>query len=169
MNDHMDLSTKIERLRAGLEQEIAQIEKIDSLVKEQIEREPGIWEYGFEELEVEMWRRFATLEKNSECLTDEEKFPAGRISGKLFRRFKNFYRTLSSPFSRTILDKRKQYDLDRQNISNLESVPFYLSIILTLQKIKDRLNAIEETTRKIAKDQEDLLLEFKDKGGKDDK
>jgi len=169
MNDQMDLLTEVKRLKGELAKEIEQIDKIDTLVKKQIEREPGIWEYGFDELEAEMWRRFAYLEKNSECLTEEEKFAPDRISGKLARRFKKIYRTISSPFSRTILDKRKQYDLDKQNFRNLESVPFYLSMILTLQKIKDRLNYLEEKTLKIAKDQEELLFEMKEKGSKDDK
>jgi hypothetical protein len=159
MQDRTVLMDEIARLKARLLEERAGITEVSELLPFEIEREPGIWEYDFNELEAEMWRRFTQLEEQQDCVSEEENFPPGRVSSGVLRRVKKLYRTLTGPLSRAIIDKRKQFNLDRQNLLNKESVPFYLSVILTLQKMKDRQNVMEESLVKIEKELEEQFRE----------
>lgn len=159
MQDRSALKEEITRLKTRLSDERAGITEITELLHLGIEREAGIWEYDFDELEAEMWRRFTQLEEQQDCISEEETFPAGRISSGILRRLKKLYRTLTGPLARAIIDKRKQFNLDQQNLLNKESVPFCLSVILTLQKIKDRLNVMEESLSKIENELEEQFME----------
>lgn len=160
MRDHTEIKKEIQSLKARLSAEIEKVDDIEILVKKQIEREVGLWEYDFEELEAELWKRFAILEKNSDCVSEGEVFWGKKILGPFFRRLKRWYRALSGPFSRSVIDKKRQFNLDQQNQINQENVPFQLAVILSLQKIKDRLNVLEENLQKIQADQEDLFKEY---------
>ncbi len=166
----MEIAPELKKAIGQIKEEILRereaVEKIEALVKEEIEREAGIWEYGFDELEEEMWRRFHSLENHSECASEEFRFPPWKGMAPLFLRLKNFFRTLSGPFSRSVIDKKKQFNLDTQDFINREQVPFRLAVILTLQKIKDRLNVLEEVIRKITEEQEELVEEIERKEGK---
>lgn len=159
MQDYTEIKKEIQKLKAKLSAEMDKIEDIGILVKKQIEREVGLWEYDFEDLEAELWKRFATIEENSACISEDEVIWGNKILGGLFRRLKRWYRTLSGPFSRSVIDKKKQFNLDQQNRINQENIPFQLSIILSLQKIKNRLNVLEENIQKIQEEQEDLFRE----------
>jgi hypothetical protein len=178
MQDYSEIKKEVQRLKTRLSAEIDKIEDVATLVKKQIEREVGLWEYDFEELEAELWKRFATLEENSDCVSEAEVFWGNKILDGFFRRLKRWYRALSGPFSRSVIDKKKQFNLDQQSRINQENIPFRLAIILSLQKIKDRLNVLEENIQKIQEDQEDLFreqyaspqkLQNKEKGSRDDK
>lgn len=178
MQDYTEVKKEIQSLKARLSAEIDKIEDVGTLVQKKIEREVGLWEYDFEELEGELWKRATTLEENSDCISEDEGFWGNKIFGAFIRRLKRWYRTLSSPFSRSIIDKKKQFNLDKQNRINQENIPFHLAIILSLQKIKNRLNVLEENIQKIQEDQEDLFRELyasahelksKEKGSRDDK
>jgi len=149
MPEQTDLMEEIARLKALLAQERDRITDVTQLMPPGAEREAGIWEYDFDDLEAEMWRRFQQLEEQQDCISEEETFPSGRIPAAILRRLKKLYRTLSGPLARGIIDKRKQFNLDQQNLLNKESVPFYLALTLTLQKVKDRLNALEESLQRI--------------------
>jgi hypothetical protein len=159
MQDRSVLQEEIARLKARLSEEKTGITDIMELVPHGIEREAGIWEYDFDELEAEIWRRFTQLEDQQDCVSEEETFPAGRIPAGILRRLKKLYRTLTGPLARAIIDKRRQFNLDQQNLLNKESVPFYLAMILTLQKIKDRLNVMEESLSKIEIELEEQFRE----------
>ncbi len=155
MRDDGLLKTEITKLKEEVGAERENIETIDGLVKKQIEREPGLWEYDFDGLGAEMWKRFQTLEKNSDCLSEEQYLPAQRFRAAFLRRLNKFYRVLTTPVSRAILDKKKQFNLDQQDLLNKENIPFFLAMILTLQKIKDRLNVLEEAVNKLGDELED--------------
>jgi len=173
MSNTSALQEEIARLTAALKEERAKLTDLADLLRRGIEREAGIWEYGFEELEEEMWRRFATLEEEQDCISEDQTLPSQRLPAAVLRRLKKWYRTISGPLSRTIVDKRKQFNLDQQSLLNKESIPFYLSIILTLQKIKDRLNTLEETVLKLQSDEDEQWREIqrlvspKDQGPKE--
>ena len=84
----------------------------------------------------------------------------GHVKNRLFandflRLLNKFYRVLTTPVSRAILDKKKQFNLDQQDLLNKENIPFFLAMILTLQKIKDRLNVLEEAVHKMGEELED--------------
>ena len=153
--DLADFARQIARLKSRILEERSRIGDLNELLQQQVEREAGIWEYGFEELEAELWRRFAQLEENQDCTSEDANLPPGRVRAALVRRLKNIYRGLTGPLSRAVMDKEKQFNLDQQSLLNRESVPFYLALILTLQKIKDRLNALEESVDRIQKEQEE--------------
>lgn len=155
MRNESQIREELSRLKTEVETERESIESLDELVKKRIEREPGLWEYGFDDLGAEMWRRFHTLEKNMECLTEEQYIPPQRIRAAILRRLNKLYRYLTLPLARAILDNKKQFNLDQQDILNKENIPFSLAVILTLQKIKDRLNDLEEKVQKLVDDQED--------------
>lgn len=149
MKDHSELKSELQKLKEKISEERDKITEISDLVNKKIEREVGIWEYDFDELEKEMWQRFGFLEENSDCTTAAPQ-----------TRLQKLYRKLTSPFSRSIIDQQRQFNLDQQTRVNKESIPFHLAVILTLQKIKDRLNALEESTRKLQVEQEELFKEI---------
>lgn len=159
MSEQADLKTTLGNLREELTRAREEITRLEDLTGGPVEREPGIWEFGFDELEEEMWRRFSILEGTADCTTDEEYFEERRWVGSLLRKWKNLWRGVSSPFSRTVLDKRKQFNLDKQNRINRESIPFHLAAVLTLQKIKDRMNSLEESVRRLQREMEDAFME----------
>jgi len=155
MRDDALWKAEMAKLKVDIETERGKIESLDDLVKKQIAREPGLWEYEFDDLSAEMWRRFNTLEKNSDCLSEDQYLPPRRFPAAVVRRLHKLYRAFTLPLSRTILDKRNQFNLDQQALLNQENIPFSLAILLTLQKIKDRLNALEETVGKLRDELED--------------
>jgi hypothetical protein len=169
MSNTTALQEEIERLCSALREERAELTDIADLLRRRIEREAGIWEYGFEELEEEMWRRFTTLEEQQDCISEDQTLPSQRLPAAVLRRLKKWYRTISGPLSRTIMDKRKQFNLDQQSLLNKESIPFYLSIILSLQKIKDRLNTLEEMVFKLQSEEDEQWLEIQRMGPSKDR
>ncbi len=156
------------RLAAALKEERSKLTDIADLVRHRVEREAGIWEYDFEQLEKEMWRRFSTLEDQQDCMSEDQNLPPQRLPAAVLRRLKKWYRTISGPLSRTIVNKRKQFNLDRQSLLNKESIPFYLSVILTLQKIKDRLNTLEERVLRLQTEGDEQWLEIQRLGSPKD-
>ena len=160
MAEPAEIKQKIHLLRQKLAEEREGIQQIEQLVLKKIEREPGLWEYDFDELEAEVWRRFSTLEKNADCISYEERFSSQKITGPVIKRLRNLFRSLSSPFARSIVAKDKQFNLEQQNFVNNESIPLHLAVLLTLQKIKDRLNDLEEKVIKLRQEQEEWFQEF---------
>lgn len=159
MRRNNEIKQEIERLKRKLADEMKAIEKIDILVRKKIERDVGIWEFNYEELEKELWNRFSSLEKNSDCLSFEKiKSPRKKI-GWLIVFFKKIFREITKPYSRLMLDK--------QNRFNQELIPFHLATILSLQKLKDRLNVFEEQAHRIMENQEELIEELKSLQSKD--
>ena len=144
----------IAQLKETLAQERENIEDMEQLVKQKVEREAGIWEYSYDELEKELFERFPSLEAKSYCLTFEDIPSPRRRVGALFTFFKRIVRKLTNPYTRMIL--AKQAELDK------ELIPMQLAIILSLQKIKDRLNTLEAHVQKILDLQEEILEDVTD-------
>lgn len=163
-----DLADELSRIKTRILEERSAVADLTELLRSPVEREAGIWEYGFDELEAEMWRRFAQLEEYQDCSSEDETLPPGRIRAALTRRIKNGYRTLTGPLSRAIMDRRKQFNLDQQNLLNRESVPFYLAILLTLQRLKDRLNVLEEHVDRLHGEQDEAFREMQRLGREKD-
>jgi len=135
----------IKELKREIYNERKEIKKIEELIKKKIEREPGIWEYDFNELESEMWDRYSSLEKKIKILSEEISECSGRSPKNILRFFKNL-----------------RGNLIRQNVINQEIIPFYLAIMLSLQKIKDRLNYLEYKVEKTNREIDDLINEFEE-------
>ena len=161
MPEQTDWKQETARFRARLLEELKNAADISDWVGHRIEREAGIWEYDFNDLEAEMWKRFTFLENHQDCTSEDRSVPRKRVPGAIFRRFHKLYRTLTAPFSRTVIDKRKQFNLDQQNMINRESVPFDLAVVLSLQKTKDRLNRMEDLVHKIQQEQEETSKDIR--------
>lgn len=153
MENNKKLKLEIKQIKKKLAEEKERIESIDELIKKKVDREAGIWEFDIGELEEEMWRRFASLEKNAFYTPGEEIKPRGKKIAWIIYPFKKILRIITLPFVRLLLA--------RQNRLNRELIPLHLAAILSLQKMKDRLNILEERTAKLMEEQEELVDELK--------
>jgi hypothetical protein len=86
---------------------------------------------------------------NSDCLTLSDISSPRKGIGWFVTLAKKVLRKITNPYSRMILSKQYQF--------NKELVPIHLATILSLQKIKDRLNELEDVAKKILDIQEDIL------------
>jgi len=129
------------------------IKEIDRLSQNKIEGK-DIWALNDVELDKEMWNRFLSLDKNSDCL------PRGKITshrkgiGWIIVLLKKILRAITTPYSRLILQK--------QNRFNREIVDFHLAEYISMQKIKDRINTLEGLSHEIMKNQKGLIERQKD-------
>ena len=149
MTNPDDLKKLVSQLKERLNEEKKGIQDIDKLVKNKIERDAGIWEYSFDELEQELFERFSFLEEKSDCLTFEDISSPRKGIGWIVTFTKKVIRKITNPYSRMILSKQYKF--------NKELIPIHLASILSLQKIKDRLNELEDVSRKILDIQEEIL------------
>jgi len=149
MTNPDDLRQLISQLKERLQDEKESIQDVESLVKKKIERDAGLWEYNFDELEHELFERFSSLEDKSDCLSFTDISSPRKAIGWLVTLAKKILRKMTNPYSRMILSKQYQF--------NKELVPIHLATILSLQKIKDRLNELEDVAKKILEIQEDML------------
>jgi len=156
MPETSDWKQDIARLRDRLLEDKRKAEDLSAWLGQQVEREPGIWEHDFDGLEAELWRRFTFREAHQNFTCEDRSLPQKRLPAAIFRRCHKWYRKLTDRFGHTIIDKRKQFDLEEQVMFNRESIPFDLAVILTLQKVKDRLNKIEETLQKMEQEQNEI-------------
>ncbi len=149
MTNPDDLRQLISQLKERLQDEKESIQDVESLVKKKIERDAGIWEYNFDELEHELFERFPSLEDKSDCLSFTDISSPRKVIGWVVTLAKKILRKMTNPYSRMILTKQYQF--------NKELVPMNLATILSLQKIKDRLNELEDVAKKILEIQEVML------------
>ncbi len=149
MKNPDDLRQLVSQLKKRLQVEKESITNVDSLINKKIERDVGIWEYNFDELEHELFERFPSLEDKSDCMDFTEFSSPRKDIGWFVSLVKKISRKMTNPYSRMILSKQYQF--------NKELVPMQLATILSLQKIKDRLNELEDVANKILEIQEDML------------
>lgn len=149
MTNPDDLLVLVSQLKERLNEEKESIQDVESLVKKKIERDAGLWEYSFDELELELFERFSFLEDKSDCLASSDISSPRKGIGWLITLAKKVLRKITNPYSRMLLSKQNQF--------NKELVPIHLATILSLQKIKDRLNELEDVAKKILDIQEDIL------------
>ncbi len=149
MTNPDDLKQIVSQLKEKLNEEKQSFLNIESLVMKKIERDAGFWEYSYDELEHELFKRFSSLEDKSDCLSITD-IPSPRKGiGWMVTLSKKIIRKITNPYTRMILNKQHQF--------NKELVPIQLATILSLQKIKDRLNALEAVAQKILDIQEEIL------------
>ncbi len=149
MTNSDDLRQLVSQLKKRLQVEKESITNVESLINKKIERDAGIWEYNFDELEHELFKRFPSLEDKSDCMSFTDISSPRKVIGWFVSLVKKISRKMTNPYSRMILSKQYQF--------NKELVPMQLATILSLQKIKDRLNELEDVANKILEIQEDML------------
>jgi len=154
MENLKEIREGIQDLKEKLSQEKKGIEKIDFLIGKKVDREPNLWEFSESELEQEIWNRFLSLEGKSNCLPQGEIRSDRKGIGWMIVLLKKVMRKLTHPYSSMLLE--------RQNLLNRELLSLYFVHLLSLQKIKKRINAVEDLIRQVKKDQKDLFdeLEF---------
>lgn len=126
----------ISQIKEMLGEEKNKIADIESLVKMKIERDVGLWEYSYDELEGELFKRYSILEGKKDSLLSPPDISSPRKGiGWLIVLLKKAVAKITRPYSRMVLDRQDQF--------NRELIPLLLAAILSLQQIKDRLNAAE--------------------------
>jgi predicted nucleic acid-binding Zn-ribbon protein len=136
---------QIKELKKETKEQRKKINSIQELVKRQIEREPGIWEYDFDELEAEIWNKHSSIDTKIKELSDQISEYSGKRPKDIFRFFKNL-----------------RGNFIRQNVINQELISFYLAVMLNLQKVKDRLNSLEFKMDQINRERQDLMTEIQE-------
>ncbi len=149
MTNPDDLRQIVSQLKEKLNEEKESLQDVESLVKKKIERDVGLWEYSYDELEHVLFKRFSSLEDKSDCLSTTDISSPRKGIGWFVTLSKKIVKKLTNPYSRMILSRQNQF--------NKELVPLQLATILSLQKIKDRLNALEDVAKKILDIQEEIL------------
>ena len=138
----------IAQIKETLGKEKERAADIESLVKKKIERDAGLWEYSFDELEQELFQRFTSLEEKKDCLSFPDISSPRKGIGRLIILVKKTLMKITHPYARMVLDRQDQF--------NRELIPILLAAILSLQKIKDRLNAAEGQIKDLLENQIDL-------------
>jgi len=133
----------LKELKKEIREERKNIRKAEDLIKTELEREPGIWEYDFDELESEIWKKHAGIEKKIKELSEKISECSGKGPRNIFRFFKNL-----------------RGNIIRQNVINQEIISFYLAMMLSLQKIKDRLNSLEYKASQINREKDELISDI---------
>ena len=146
-----DIQSSIAQIKESLSEEKKRAADIESLVKKKIERDAGLWEYSFDELEQELFKRFSSLEEKKECLSFPDISSPRKGIGWLITFVKKTLMKISHPFTRMILDRQDQF--------NKELIPYLLAAALSLQKIKDRLNAAESQIQELREIQKEMSAE----------
>jgi len=134
MNNAREIEKQIQKLKAALAEKRASIEDLESLVGEKIEGE--LWGLGEKALEKAAWDSFFFLDRKTASREEEPITSRRRIIGPLIVLAKKAWRALFRPYSRMILE--------RQSRLNRELVQLELANLLRIEKIKERLDALEE-------------------------
>jgi predicted nucleic acid-binding Zn-ribbon protein len=135
----------LRELKKEIHGERKKIGKIEDLIKKEAERGPGIWEYDFDELESEIWKKHASIEKKIKELSEKISDCSGKGPRNIFRFFRNL-----------------RGNIIRQNVINQEVISFYLAMMLSLQKIKDRINALEYKVSKLNREKDELISDMQE-------
>lgn len=154
------LKTQLEIIKSELEAQRNAAASMEELIGHAVERAAGIWEMDFDDLEREIWSRFNDLEFNADCLEKREPPEIHGMKNRLLEFLSNAVRNLKNPLARLYMPKYWRFNMEQQNQVNRDSVPYFLANILTLQKIKDRLNRMEEQIQKMEREQQSVYEEL---------
>ncbi len=147
------LKQQLLRFREELEARRNAAGSMEELAGHPVERPAGIWEMDFDDLEKEIWSRFENLEYNADCLEKKDPPENQGLKDRMAAFILNTWRNIKNPLVRLYMQKYWRFNLDRQNQINRDNVPYQLAHILTLQKMKDRLNRLEEQVQKTQREQ----------------
>ncbi len=136
MTDSQEIERQIQKIKAALAEKRASIEDLETLIGENLEGE--LWGLGEKSLEKAAWDSFFFLDRKTGNLEDEPITSERRMIGPLIVLAKKIWRALFRPYSRMILE--------RQNRLNREFVRLELANLLRIEKLKERLEALERKT-----------------------
>lgn len=136
MKDIREIESQIQKIKAALADERESVEDLETLIGQRIEAE--LWGLSKKELEKEAWDSFYILEKNKDCLEEEPIVSHRKLSGAVIVLYKRVLRALLRPYTKTILARQVRF--------NRELVRLHLANILRLEKIEERVVALEAGT-----------------------
>jgi len=149
---------ELHALKAKFLKESEKMTSLESLAGMTVDREPGLWECTYAELEDEIWQRFSDLEVKTEDMLKQ----GISVPRKPWSWFVNLYeksvKFFLGPYRKHIVLMRNL--IDKQMLFNKELISVHLATILSLLKLKDRLTVLEIQSRKLIEEQEDLSDEF---------
>ncbi len=132
-----EIDREIQRLKKELSVKKETVDSVETLIGERIEID--LWGLGERDLEKTMWDSFSFLERNKDCLapvaiTSHRKYIGGIIvaAKKIVRAMARWHVELTM---------RRQSEFDRELIQIL------LAMLLRLERMKERISALEALTR----------------------
>lgn len=152
MEKKEDIRLTIQNLKFKLSEQKKTIDTLDTLINQKIDRDVDLWEYNDSELDKEIWNRFFSLKKYSDCLSEEMIVSHRKIVGWMIVLIKKIFRKITAPYSKLLLGTQKRF--------NQELTIFLLAFILRLQMIHKRLAELETTTHESIKNQKELQDEL---------
>lgn len=136
MKDIQEIESQIQKIKSALADERESVQDLETLIGQRIEAE--LWGLSKKELEKEAWDSFFFLEKNKDCLEEEPIVSHRKLSGAVIVLYKRVLRALLRPYTKTILARQVRF--------NRELVRLHLANILRLEKIEERVAALEAGT-----------------------
>jgi len=133
MKNIQEIESQIQKIKAALADDIESIQDLETLIGQKIEVE--LWGLSKKELEKEAWDSFFLLDRNKDCLEEEPIVSHRKYIGAGIVFFKRIFRTLMRPYTKTILARQVRF--------NRELVRLHLANILRLEKIEERVAALE--------------------------
>ncbi len=152
MEKKEDIRLAIQNLKFKLSEQKKTTDTLDTLIKQRIDRDVDLWEYNDSELDKEIWNRFSSLKKYSDCLSEEMIVSHRKIVGWMIVLIKKIFRKITAPYSNLLLGTQKRF--------NQDLTIFLLAFILRLQMIHKRLAELETTTPESIKNQKELQDEL---------
>jgi len=135
MKDIREIESQIQKIKAALADERESVQDLETLIGQRIEAE--LWGLSKKELEKEAWDSFFLLDKNKDCLEEEPIVSHRKFSGAAIVLYKKVLRALLRPHTKTILARQSRF--------NRELIRLHLANILRLEKIEERVAALEAT------------------------
>ena len=145
MEDTRELERQIQKIKAALAEERESIQDLETLIGERIKGE--LWGLGEKPLEKAAWDSFFFLEKNKDCLAEETVTSRRRLAGRVVILGKRIWRALMRPYTRMILERQSRF--------NRELVQLQLTNLLRLEKMKEKIEALEVRTPPAGREKQD--------------
>jgi hypothetical protein len=136
MKNTQEIEKQIQEIKAVLAEEKDSIQDLETLIGQRIEVE--LWGLSKKELEKEAWDSFFVLDRNTDCLKEEPVVSHRTYSGAVIVFSKKIFRSLMRPYTKMILERQSRF--------NRELIRFHLANLLRLEKIEERIAALEART-----------------------
>jgi hypothetical protein len=136
MKNTQEIESRIQKIKSALADERESVQDLEALIGQRIEVE--LWGLSKKELEKEGWDSFLYLERNKDCLEEEPIVSHRKYTGPGIVFFKRIFRRLMRPYTKMVLARQRRF--------NGELIRLNLASLLRLEKIEERVAALETGT-----------------------
>jgi hypothetical protein len=136
MKNTQEIESQIQKIKSALADERESVQDLEALIGQRIEVE--LWGLSKKELEKEGWDSFLYLERNKDCLEEEPIVSHRKYTGPGIVFFKRIFRRLMRPYTKMVLARQRRF--------NGELIRLNLASLLRLEKIEERVAALETGT-----------------------